>query len=125
MSKLGARIKELRIIADMSQEELGKRVGVQRAAIQKYEKGTVLNVPLGTIEKIANVFNVSPSYLTGWEGIDQDKLSMEVRVIKGVAVFYGEAAVRLLEIYTSLSKVGQKKLVGYAEDIEQVYLVKK
>lgn len=34
----GTRIKELRTIADMSQEELGRRVGVQRAAIQKYEK---------------------------------------------------------------------------------------
>ena len=37
----GSRIRELRIITDMSQEELGRRVGVQRAAIQKYEKGTV------------------------------------------------------------------------------------
>ena len=34
----GEKIRELRVIADMSQEELRKRVGVQRAAIQKYEK---------------------------------------------------------------------------------------
>ena len=45
----GIRIKELRTIADMYQEELGRRVGVQRAAIQKYEKGTVENIPLRTI----------------------------------------------------------------------------
>ena len=37
----------------MSQEELGRRVGVQRAAINKYEKGTVSNIPLSTIEQIA------------------------------------------------------------------------
>ena len=34
----GERIKELRVLEGMSQEELGRRVGVQRAAINKYEK---------------------------------------------------------------------------------------
>lgn len=125
MSSPGEKIRELRVMADMSQEELGKRVGVQRAAIQKYEKGTVFNIPLGTLEKIANIFNVSPTYLVGWDEVDHDKLSVEVRVIKGISVFYGEAAVRLLEIYTSLSKVGQKKIIDYAEDIEQMYVIKK
>lgn len=118
----GIRIKELRKLADMSQEELGRRVGVQRAAIQKYEKGTVSNIPLVTIEKIASVFNVSPTYLVGWEDNEQNRLAMEVRVIQGVAVFYGDDAVRLLEIYTTLSKVGKRKLVDYAEDIKHSYL---
>lgn len=118
----GIRIKELRKLADMSQEELGRRVGVQRAAIQKYEKGTVSNIPLGTIEKIANVFNVSPTYIVGWTDGEHDTLAMEVRVIQGVAVFYGDDAVRLLEIYTTLSKVGKRKLVDYAEDIKHSYL---
>lgn len=117
MSKIGERIRELRLLAGMSQEELGKRVGVQRAAIQKYEKGTVSNIPLGTLERLAGVFNVSPIYLVGWEEIDRERLSMEVRVIKGVSVFYGEPAVRLLEIYTELSKCGKRKVLEYAEDI--------
>ena len=38
MSNPGKKIKELRLMSGMSQEELGKRVGVQRAAIQKYER---------------------------------------------------------------------------------------
>lgn len=118
----GIRIKELRKLADMSQEELGRRVGVQRAAIQKYEKGTVSNIPLGTIKKIANVFNVSPTYIVGWTDGERETLAMEVRVIQGVAVFYGDDAVRLLEIYTTLSKVGKRKLVDYAEDIKHSYL---
>ena len=62
----GERIRYLRSISSMSQEELGKRVGVQRAAINKYEKGTVENIPLKTIEKIARVFDVSPTYIVGW-----------------------------------------------------------
>lgn len=121
----GTRIRELRVIANMSQEELGRRVGVQRAAIQKYEKGTVENIPLKTIEKIANVFEVSPTYLVGWDNIIASPLSAEVRIIQGVSKFYGKEAVDLLEIYSTLPKNYQKKILTYAEDIEQAYIIKK
>ena len=117
----GTRIRELRIISNMSQEELGRRVGVQRAAIQKYEKGTVENIPLRTIEKIANVFSVSPTYLVGWDNLVVNPLSAEVRVIQGIKRFYGTDAVNLLEVYSMLSSVGRKKLLAYADDIAIEY----
>ncbi len=37
----GERIKMLRKEHNLTQEELGAKIGVQKAAIQKYEKGTV------------------------------------------------------------------------------------
>jgi transcriptional regulator with XRE-family HTH domain len=117
----GARIKELRLIADMSQEELGRRVGVQRAAIQKYEKGTVTNIPLITIERIANVFDVSPTYIVGWSTEPSNPLAAEVRIIQGIKKFFGTDAVELLEIYVSLNNAGKKRLVQYAEDIARLY----
>ena len=117
----GSRIKELRLLSDMSQEELGRRVGVQRAAIQKYEKGTVENIPLKTIEKIANVFGVSPTYIVGWEDITGNPLATEVRILNGVKKFYGSGAVDLLESYTTLSNVGKKRVLQYAEDMVEVH----
>lgn len=60
-STIGSRIHDLRKLAGMSQEELGRRAGVQRAAINKYEKWSVTNIPIHTIERIANIFNVSPT----------------------------------------------------------------
>ena len=36
----GERIKMLRKEHNLTQEELGAKIGVQKAAIQKYEKGT-------------------------------------------------------------------------------------
>lgn len=117
----GTRIRELRIIADMSQEELGRRVGVQRAAIQKYEKGTVENIPIRTIEKIANVFSVSPTYIVGWDDSAASPLSAEVRTLHGVKRFYGCGAVDLLEAYSILNKIGKKKLLSYANDISVKY----
>ena len=118
----GTRIKELRMLSEMSQEELGRRVGVQRAAINKYEKGTVTNIPIHTVEKIANVFNVNPTYLLGWDNKSDNHLSMEVRVIQGVNRFYGKDCVELLEIYHQLNSVGKKRLLSYAEDLFKLYV---
>ena len=60
---MGDRIKSLRISHNMTQEELGKKIGVQKSAIRKYEKGEVINIKRATIETLSKIFNVSPSYL--------------------------------------------------------------
>lgn len=121
MTSPGTRIKELRILSGLSQEELGKRVGVQRAAINKYEKGTVTNIPLSTIEKMAGVFEVSPNYIVGWDDSKMDQLALEVKILQGVSKFYGRDSVDLLECYTELSTKGKKMLLTYAEDLVKLY----
>ena len=116
----GERIKELRLLAEMSQEELGRRVGVQRAAINKYEKGTVENIPIKTIEKIAQVFDVSPTYIVGWNN-EEKNLSAEVKTIQGVKLFYGNESVELLESFNNLTPKGKKKVLQYVDDIYWAY----
>jgi transcriptional regulator with XRE-family HTH domain len=117
----GTRIKELRTLAGMSQEELGRRVGVQRAAINKYEVGSVTNIPIATIEKMARVFDVSPTYIIGWNETSSNPLSAEVKVIQGVKTFYGKDAVDLLEGYCTMSPTGRKKVLQYLEDMSRLY----
>lgn len=58
---IGSYIKKLRTEIGYSQEELGRLVGVQRAAVQKWECGTVKNLKRETIKKLSEIFNVSPS----------------------------------------------------------------
>lgn len=60
---MGERIKQLRIANGLTQEELGKYIGVQKAAIRKYEKGEVKNMKRSSIQILSNLFKVSPSYL--------------------------------------------------------------
>ena len=60
---MGERIKQLRLQKGLTQEELGKYIGVQKSAIRKYEKGSVTNLKRSSIETLAKVFNVTPSYL--------------------------------------------------------------
>ena len=118
---LGERIKELRTITNMSQEELGRRVGVQRAAINKYEKGSVTNVPIATIESIAKVFDVSPTYLVGWEEKPTNPLAIEVKVIESVKNIFGDDYVELMETYSELNKIGKKRVQTYAGEMHKLY----
>lgn len=117
----GTRIKYLRSLSNMSQEELGRRVGVQRAAINKYEKGSVTNIPIATIEKIANVFNVSPTFIVGWNNSESNPLATEVRIIQGIKRFYGADAVELLESYIMLSDDGKTRLLQYSDELTKIY----
>ena len=117
----GAKIKYLRSLTGMSQEELGRRVGLQRAAINKYEKGTVENIPIKTIENIAKVFDVSPNFIVGWKDTNSNPLSAETKVIESVQRFYGKDAVELLEVYSTLNNVGKERIYQYCQDMYQVY----
>ena len=118
---MGERIKYLRILADMSQEELGNRVGVQRAAINKYEKGSVTNIPIATIEKIARIFDVSPTYLVGWDHIEVNPLSAEVKVLQGVKRFYGDEVIEIIEQYVQLNSTGKKRVLQYLDDMSRLH----
>jgi repressor LexA len=63
----GERIKTLRKEHNLTQEELGSKIGVQKAAIQKYEKGTVKNIKRDSLIKLAKCLDTTPEYLLGWD----------------------------------------------------------
>lgn len=48
---IGNKIKAARIARGMTQEELGKHLGVQKSAIAKYESGRVVNIKRSTLKK--------------------------------------------------------------------------
>ena len=56
----GEKIKRLRKQLGMTQEELGNLIGVQKAAINKYETGIVVNLKQATINSLAKALHVSP-----------------------------------------------------------------
>lgn len=51
----------------MTQEELGQKIGVQKSAIRKYEKGSVENLKTDTIQKLCSALEISPNTLFGWK----------------------------------------------------------
>ena len=58
--KTADKIRTFRLAKGLSQEQLGELVGVQKAAINKYEKGRVVNIPRTTLKKLADALHVAP-----------------------------------------------------------------
>ena len=61
--EIGAKIKAARLEKGLTQEELGKLVGVQKSAIAKYENGRVVNIKRSTLQKLANALGLRGSDL--------------------------------------------------------------
>ena len=61
--KTAEKIKFLRLRKGLTQEELGNAVGVQKAAINKYETGRVINIKRTTLQKLADALGVTPAEL--------------------------------------------------------------
>lgn len=74
MNIAGNRIRELRLRNHMTLEDVAKHLNVGKQAIYKYEQGTVTNIPLENLEKMAELFNTTPQYLAGWSSDFPDQL---------------------------------------------------
>lgn len=101
----GDRIRQLRIEHQMTQEELGAKVGVQKAAIYKYENGLVVNLKRSVLEKLALVLDTTPTYLMGMEESEHNPSTLTPQ----------QSA--LLSSFDQLNEEGQTKAVEYVEDL--------
>lgn len=61
--EIGKRIKHARESRNMSQEELGNQLGLNKSSIQRYESGQVQRIKLPILENMAKILNVNPSWL--------------------------------------------------------------
>lgn len=64
MSIFAERIRDLRMEHGLTQEEVGKIIGVKRYAVHSYEKGRACPEMKGLVA-LADYFKVSMDYLAG------------------------------------------------------------
>lgn len=104
---------------------LGAKLGVKKAAIQKYESGRVVNLKQETIKKLTDLFEVPPTTFldcSDWDKYAEEvNLSEQVKTIELLQKHFGESAVALLHIYSELNASGQKKLIRDAEKLQENY----
>jgi len=62
MSKLGEKIKNMRLLRGIGVEELAEKAGVSQASISKLENGLTVKPQGGTIVNIAKVLGVNAEY---------------------------------------------------------------
>lgn len=61
--EIGKRIKLARELKGMTQEQLGKEVGMNKSTIQRYETGQVSKIKLPVVESLAKSLSVNPDWL--------------------------------------------------------------
>ncbi|GAA2983545.1 LexA family protein [Finegoldia magna] len=79
---IGDRINKKRLEKGMTLEELGRKAGVSKVTIHKYESKVITNIPSDRIEAMARALNVSPAYLMGWN--DSPSEDIDISKIPGV-----------------------------------------
>jgi transcriptional regulator with XRE-family HTH domain len=107
--ELGARIRLRRIEQDISQTELGDKLGVSFQQVQKYEKG-VNRVGAARLQQIATALDVPVTFF-----YDGDGKSREVDSL----LFLDSAfSLRLLRAYAKIKdQTVQRQLVSLMESI--------
>ena len=66
----GKELKELRLKKSLTLKDVAKHLGVAEQTINKYEMEIVRNIPSDKIEKLADLYGVSPGLIMGW--LDSD-----------------------------------------------------
>lgn len=116
---LGTEIKRLRVERGYTQQQLGEMLGVQKSAVQKYEKGTVKNLKQETLMKLCQIFDVSPAVFMD-ALYDTDRLSREVQLLDELSMLFGSQSVNMLEVFQSLNNEGKVKLFNYGKDLIEI-----
>lgn len=98
------KIRILRLQKGLSQEELGKIVGLQKAAINKYETGRVVNIKKSMLQKLASALDVQPADLL--DDTEETLTPMDKRILAYVS---------------GINDLGIEKLIEYAEYIKGKY----
>lgn len=121
----GLLIKKLREERNITQEELATALGYShKSSINKIESGKA-DISKTKLLKIAEFFNVSPSFLITGETLEAkfnkmfecEKLSKEVKLFENIEKLYGRKIADFLNDFMSLNTLGQEKVEDYITDL--------
>ena len=109
----GERIKMLREKANMTQEDLAKRLKTTKQTIHKYEKNIVTNIPSDRIEELAKVLDSTPEYILAWEstGNPVEQAIFEAKVLKD------KELMDMVKLYMKLSETKKRAVRQMVETL--------
>jgi transcriptional regulator with XRE-family HTH domain len=135
--KTGELIKYHRKRLDMTQEELGAKLGVNKAAVQKWESGAVRNIKKDNLKELARLFQINLAALlemeeslsseslrqfASWDTTFNNgaTLTSEAKVIEQIQIKYGDDILSLLQAFNSLNDMGRKKAIENISDLAAI-----
>lgn len=124
---IGFRLKELRERNALTQEEVGKSIGVTKATVNRYETGEI-DIKRTIAIKLGDLFDVSPAYIMGWTDNSQTAINNNgvIGDVSGGAVSIKNGHERalttqeqdLIRIYNKANGKQQMKIMNFVYAIE-------
>ena len=112
-SKIGARIKSRRNELDLTQEQVGKIVGVTKSTIQRYENGLIKDLKMPVIQAIANSLHVNPD----WIILKTDKKEVCKQNNFKNELGLSNSELKLLHTFNLLNNIGKKEAQKRIEEL--------
>ncbi len=124
METIGARIRQRREALNMTQEELGAALRLNKSSVQRYESGQVQRIKRPILNAIAEALSVNPLWLLS--GSNAAAMQTTPAYLMG----WGECTVAsdqkltaqelaLLKLFKALDVVNQARLLAYAADLKK------
>lgn len=112
---VGEIIRTARIKKGLTQEELGKIVGVQKYAIAKYENGRVVNIKRSKIVKLAQALGLNGSDLIGESAGMHDKIKKDPKAAaaKAAELLSDQNFIELYTLYKSLLQEKKNQICDF------------
>ena len=112
------RFSELINSKNYTLEEIGNAIGIKsKSTISKYLSGNIKNIKRSHIVKIANLFNVSASWLAGFSDNKYQNSSENIDLISKNS---SKDTLRLLDYYNKLNKYGKEKAIENIKDLTKI-----
>ncbi len=78
----GARLRQLRMTRGISQEELGKKIGLSQRMVAYYERQAKIPPPGHLVARAAKVLGVTSDHLLGLKALQVESTPRDVRLLR-------------------------------------------
>ena len=110
----GEKIKTRRLELGLTAEELGKKVGVTKSTIGRYESGTIAKIPYLTFVNIAAVLQTMPEDLISKEEFEP---ASDVDGLEVMNMAFNDATGKLRERIRQMTPVELDRMNDFAQGI--------
>ncbi|WP_297632098.1 helix-turn-helix transcriptional regulator [uncultured Clostridium sp.] len=96
------RVKSRRLELNLSYQDLAEKTNMSKSTLQRYETGSIKNIPIDKLGIIAKALNIDPIWLLGFTP-SSIELSLEEQ--------------EYLNNFRKLNSLGQSKVISYTSDL--------
>lgn len=111
------RIQSKRIELKLSYQDLANKTGLSKSTLQRYETGSIRNIPLDKLEILANALEVSPMWIIGYDIPTEKEISTNINL--------DDKTTLLLNSFNKLNDEGKNEAIKRVDELTELNKYKK